>query len=145
MNDGDKVKLALPEHLRPTANINQPITEALANGWTIQQIIDRLQTKEQPSHVVMALRDLATQQKPGGHNDKPKLIGTLGPCQNGCNYGWHNTNTGAAPCKSCRPDTYRRWRNVTAAKKNGATLDHTAALWHAKGTPTATTYPTHNY
>ena len=144
MNDTDKVMLALPQELRPNRNnLDRAVTDALAAGWSIAQITEIASTRTTPGGVVGAIKDLSTKTQPT-NSEPTQWRGMLGPCRNNCDNGWHDTDNSAEPCRSCRPDTYRRWKQTTDARQKGATLDTLHHIWATDTRKAPTTYWTNH-
>ena len=115
----------LRAELRPNPRtIELPLMDALAQGWTMTQLAERLNTEQQPSHVVTTLRRVAQQPAPGVAPAQPSSVrGSLGPCQLSCDHGWLPSlerDDAVVPCPSCRPDTARRNRDYWRARDRGA-------------------------
>ena len=129
---------ALPAALRPNPHaIDENVMEAIANGWTIPELAAAAYTKDRnptPAFVVTNIRNLAKYAP-----TQTKATNTTGPCQLGCDHGWHDSTEQpgkVVPCRTCRPDTYRRVVEREAARANGASLNTMAQIMIDTASPT---------
>ena len=142
----DKIK----PHARPTwgARIDEIAATAERNGWTVETLANEVNkgigANTGTGYVVNTLERLATSKVKT--NETNELI--TGACQLGCDHGWFNVEedgaTRALPCRSCKPDTYRRLKLANEARRNGANRDQIYQLISQNTLRVPHTYPITN-
>lgn len=139
MNVTTELLRALPANLRPNpAAVTHSVETLLSNGWSVQDIAAIAKAQTEPSHVVVRLKDLAGV---GGKYQPDRLVGQVGRCQQGCEYGWFDKSDGTTtPCPTCRPDTHHRWRKSHHARQAGADPHHANHVLRDNPQKTPTTY-----
>lgn len=130
--DANQLLPLITEHARPTwgPRVDEICQTATANHWTPQNLAAQVNRTIGPNtgtgYVIVTLEKLANKPQ---QTHTPTNI--TGPCQQGCDHGWTNSNTtphATVPCPSCRPATHHRIAVREAARANGAGLDELARI-----------------